>query len=120
VPTRLAAGARRVLYRLDDDKKLKIELLAAGEFGPVGLNESNTQVLDGLTVLSPTEFVRAKVKAWQSRGSARDVSDILSVMESVEGLGIERINPGGGLDELAEENEEAARLWTRIQQLEGE
>jgi hypothetical protein len=53
-------------------------------------------------------------------GSARDVSDILSVMESIEGLGIERINPGGGLDELAEENEEAARLWTRIQQLEGE
>jgi hypothetical protein len=72
------------------------------------------------SLLSPTEFVRATVKAWQSRGSARDVRDILSVMESVEGLGIERINAGGGLDELAEENEEAARLWTRIQQLEGE
>ena len=71
-------------------------------------------------MLSPTEFVRVTVKAWQSRRSAQDVNDILGIMESVEGLGIERINPGGGLDELAEEDEEVARLWTRIQQLEGE
>jgi hypothetical protein len=56
------AGARRVLYHLDDGKKLKIELLAAGEFGPVNLNQ---RYPGGgcFTVLSPTEFVRAKVKA---------------------------------------------------------
>jgi hypothetical protein len=40
-------------------------------------------------------------------------------MESVEGLEIERINPGDGLNERAEENEEAARLQMRVQQLRG-
>lgn len=115
MPTGLAAGARRVLYRLDESRKLKIELLAAGEFGPVRLNESNTQVVDHVTVLSPTEFVRAKVKAWLSRRSAQDVEDIIGVMESVEGLQIERINPDNGLDDLAEENADVARLWARIQ-----
>jgi hypothetical protein len=50
------------LYRLDDGKKLKIELLVAGKFGPMGLNQ---RYPGGgcFTVLSPTEFVRAKVKA---------------------------------------------------------
>ena len=116
MPTGLAAGARRLLYRLDEHRKIKIELLAAGEFGPVRLTDTNTQILEHLTVLSPTEFVRAKVKAWTSRRSAQDVEDIIGVMGVAEGLLPDRINPDGGMDDLADEDENVARLWASLQE----
>ena len=42
----------------------QIEILPAGEEGPRRLDSATVMVLSGLPVLTISEFVRAKLKAW--------------------------------------------------------
>lgn len=70
--------------------------------------------INGIVFLSPTEYVRTKVKAWTSRKYGRDVWDVLWVLRNFEDLDIDRINPDDGLDEMAEEHSDIRQVWFDI------
>ncbi|KZT31917.1 hypothetical protein SISSUDRAFT_1123654 [Sistotremastrum suecicum HHB10207 ss-3] len=114
VPSGLASDVLRVTFRSNSGIDVKVELLQAGMFGPVRLTPSNTMSINGIVFLSPTEYVRTKVKAWTSRKYGRDVWDVLWVLRNFEDLDIDRINPEDGLDEMAEEHSDIRQVWFDI------
>ena len=112
----LAAGAIFIDYIRPDGQKTPVELLRAGEFGPTKLSSSNTIVKNGIRFLNPTEFLRSKVKAWYNRGASRDRYDIVWMLKNMsDELDLERVNPDGELDDLAEIDREVAELWSELQ-----
>jgi hypothetical protein len=81
------------------------------------LNDQNTIVTDkGIRCLSPTEFTRTKVKAWQARRAPRDVEDVVHMLRYFHGLDFNRINPQESMDELAEEDPRVAEKWAEMMQ----
>lgn len=73
-----------------------------------------------MRVLSPTEFVRTKVKAWaQGRSHRRSRPDrhhrdILWMLQNERGFEMERLNPDEGMQDLAQVDEEVAVIWSDI------
>jgi hypothetical protein len=81
---------------------VKMALFRSGEFGPKHLTEANTlRNDDGLVMLKPSEFIRTKVKDWMSRRKKEDADDIYYAMRTHRHLDFTRINPSGGLVQLA-------------------
>ena len=130
----MASGAKRVYFTIpgtlsdasqaeDSPRvkpaKIRIELLRAGEFGPVHLTDDNTiEIPPGIPALTPTEFMRAKVKAWTARRALRDANDVFWVMQKYgEVLDVDRINPQGGLDEMAGEVDGIKEKWEELKAL---
>ncbi|KAF8329420.1 uncharacterized protein EI90DRAFT_1391998 [Cantharellus anzutake] len=59
---------------------VEIEIVQAGEGGPRQLNQTTIQILDDVPFLSPTEFLRAKIRAWAISAQAEDATDIAYVL----------------------------------------
>ena len=120
VPKGLASDILTVFFRSSimarRGTKVKVELLKAGVFGPVKLTSSTTMVVNGIPFLTPSEFVRAKVKAWTARGYNRDKMDVLWILRTADWLDPKRINPDGGLDDMAEEHPDVAALWEVVRE----
>ncbi|KZT37134.1 hypothetical protein SISSUDRAFT_1120489 [Sistotremastrum suecicum HHB10207 ss-3] len=102
------------LFKSHTGIEVKIELLQSGVFGPIRLTRSNTMTIKGVPFLSPTEYVRTKVKAWVSRRYGRDMWDVLWMLRNTDGLDVDRINPAGGLDDMAKEYRDIRTLWAAM------
>jgi hypothetical protein len=111
---RLVTSAKAFNYRTKGGEIVPVELFQAGEFGPVKLSEDNTFYIGDLRFLTPTEFVRAKVKAWQFRRSNNDARDIAWVLKNVTGIQVNRINPDCGLDDLASTDSDVMSVWESL------
>ncbi|KAG8930547.1 hypothetical protein FRC03_002193 [Tulasnella sp. 419] len=59
---------------------IEIEILNCGETGPRKLDTSNIMLIHGVPFLSISEFLRAKMNAWLTRGSEGDALDIIYVL----------------------------------------
>lgn len=68
----------------------------------------------GLPFLAPTEFVRAKLRAWTIAGSSRDANDAAAVLVRC----VDRIDPRrieqGELRALCSANEDVAIVWAEV------
>lgn len=56
--------AEPVASRLADSTLCQIEILPAGEEGPLRLDASTTAIIQGIPFLTVSEFIRAKLKTW--------------------------------------------------------
>ncbi|KIY47332.1 hypothetical protein FISHEDRAFT_45561 [Fistulina hepatica ATCC 64428] len=91
-----------------------IEILPAGETGPRILSGSAVMKIQTVPFLSITEFIRAKLKSWSIRGSARDVGDILFVLTRYwNRVDINRI-PENDMNHFVAANSAAASAWLAV------
>ncbi|KAF9515127.1 hypothetical protein BS47DRAFT_1294320 [Hydnum rufescens UP504] len=71
---------------------IEIEIILAGERGPRRLDQTTIQLIQQVPFLTPTEFMRAKVKVWAISAQSSDATDIAFVLTSYwSSLDINRI-----------------------------
>jgi len=106
------------------NEKIKVELLTAGEFGPRFITDdktvfapvsNNANTSTKLRFLSPSEFVRTKIKAWTNRQSQGDAADVIWFLQTFgDQLEVDRVNPDGGMDNLADADKAVEALWSKL------
>jgi hypothetical protein len=93
---------------------LQIDILPGGEYGPRTLDTCTVQPQHGIPFLSPTEFVRAKLRSWSMTGSTRDAADAAAVLVRCA----EWIDPGrvdtAEVKALAAVHGEVIPAWTAV------
>lgn len=92
--------------------KVKVELLTFGEFGPRDVTPASGNTIEvrvgsaTLPLLTPTQFIREKVKTWARRGLEKDIEDIhKALIEYEHELDFTRINPNNELEDLLQTEE---------------
>ena len=93
---------------------IKVELLSAGSFGPRNITPENVRPVQvgetQLPFLSPAEFIRAKVNAWNARAEEKDLTDIHDAMHHFDTqltvADFERPQAGGQMESMIETIEE--------------
>ncbi|KIP03399.1 hypothetical protein PHLGIDRAFT_26148 [Phlebiopsis gigantea 11061_1 CR5-6] len=107
---RLHATYTRLIPSVD------IEILPAGEEGPRRLDQSTVTLLAGIPVLTFSEFIRAKLKAWIIRQAEHDAEDIAYVLTRYwNRVDFNRI-PEHDMDEFVRRRPAAASAWAQIKQ----
>lgn len=111
----------------------QIEILPAGEEGPRRLDTSTVMTLAGLPVLTISEFLRAKLKAWvmyysllpplrthaetstrNSRRADKDAEDIMYILARYwNRIDINRI-PEQDMDEFVKHHKTVAAPWAEL------
>ncbi|EIN09024.1 hypothetical protein PUNSTDRAFT_68258 [Punctularia strigosozonata HHB-11173 SS5] len=95
-------------------RRLKIEILPAGEEGPRHLDGSTVMVVRGTPFLTVSEFLRAKLKAWSLRRSEHDASDISFVLARYwNQVDLNRI-PEQDMRDFIRVHKDAASAWAAI------
>ncbi|THH10629.1 hypothetical protein EW145_g1210 [Phellinidium pouzarii] len=91
-----------------------IEILPAGEEGPRHLDDSTIALIRGIPFLTVSEFLRAKIKAWTTRGLDHDAQDIMWVLGRYwQSVDINRI-PDQDMERFVLQNPDAAVAWSAI------
>lgn len=118
----LSDGVQRLAYTILNPSSssvavsVAVYLLRSGEFGPKDLKAPGRTVVlqDGLNHLSPSELLRAKVKAFNARGGKKNKSDILWIFANqAELLDGDRIDPIGDLGEINEMDAEIGAAFEK-------
>lgn len=105
---RLHATYNRLIPSVD------IEILPAGEEGPRRLDATTVTMLAGIPVLTFSEFIRAKLKAWVIRRAEHDAEDIIFVMTRYwSEVDINRI-PDQDMREFVRQHPAAAAPWSEL------
>ncbi|GJJ10615.1 hypothetical protein Clacol_004842 [Clathrus columnatus] len=95
---------------------IEFEVLPAGEEGPRNLNTSRIMQIHHIPFLNITEFARAKLRAWTSRGSQEDAEHLVYVLTRYwERVDINRI-PEDDMDRFVSQWPTASSAWTAIKQ----
>jgi len=93
---------------------IEFEVLPAGEEGPRRLDASRVMQLHHVPFLNVTEFVRAKMKAWVSRGSHVDAEHVIFVLTRFWAqVDINRVQEDD-MDRFVAAYPVAAPAWTAI------
>ncbi|KAH8116050.1 hypothetical protein DFH11DRAFT_1725584 [Phellopilus nigrolimitatus] len=91
-----------------------IEILPAGEEGPRHLDDNTIARIRGLPFLTVSEFVRAKINAWTTRGLDHDVQDVMWVLGRYwQSIDINRI-PEQDMERFVLQHPDAAPAWAAI------
>jgi len=99
---------------------IEFEVLPAGEGGPRRLDASKVMDLHGVPFLNVTEFLRAKIKAWISRGSQEDAEHVIFVLARFWAqVDINRIQEDD-MDRFVVRHPTAAPAWAAIKRRYGQ
>ncbi|KZS97318.1 hypothetical protein SISNIDRAFT_529784 [Sistotremastrum niveocremeum HHB9708] len=93
---------------------ITIEILPAGEEGPRRLDSNTVTPIRGVPFLNITEFIRAKLRAWTTRGLEQDAHDLLFMLTRYwTQVDINRI-PDADMERFVSQHEEATTAWDAI------
>ncbi|KAF8516794.1 hypothetical protein JB92DRAFT_2909217 [Gautieria morchelliformis] len=93
---------------------IQLEVLPAGEEGPRRLDASRVMLMHSVPFLNVTEFLRAKMKAWISRGSQDDAEHVIFILTRFWGqVDINRIQEDD-MDRFVAQFPAATPAWKSI------
>ncbi|KAF9003337.1 hypothetical protein BDQ17DRAFT_1425302 [Cyathus striatus] len=105
---RLHVSYRRPIPPVD------IEILPAGEFGPLHLDNSTVMRIHDIPFLTVSEFIRAKLNNWVIRGTERDAQDIIYALSRYwNRVDINRIQEQD-MNQFVARYEVAAPAWAAV------
>ncbi|KAL6301438.1 hypothetical protein BKA93DRAFT_818981 [Sparassis latifolia] len=108
--SRLHATYHRLIPRID------IEILPAGEEGPLHLDSTTTVTIASIPFLTISEFIRAKLKAWTIRAMEKDAQDIaFAISRYWDKVDINRI-PEQEMNTFVRQYHTAALGWAALKQ----